>query len=113
MKRRNKGEGSISKLPNGHYKATITIGKGIDGKQKRRSITCSTKTELIDKLAELKVHYNLLSPKEALRVNSTITLASYAADWLEERQQVISYNSNKHYEKMVKVFSIFYIFNIL
>ena len=103
MKRRNKGEGSISKLPNGHYKATITIGKGIDGKQKRRSITCRTKTELIDKLAELKVHYNLLSPKEALRVNSTITLASYAADWLEERQQVISYNSNKHYEKMVKV----------
>ena len=49
MKRRNKGEeGSISKLPNGHYKATITICKGIDGKQKRRSITCSTKTELID-----------------------------------------------------------------
>lgn len=56
MKRRHKGEGSIIKLSNGSYKATITIGKGIDGKQKRRSVTCKTQTELMDKITELRVH---------------------------------------------------------
>lgn len=30
----NKGDGSITKTPNGKYKSTITIGVGIDGKKK-------------------------------------------------------------------------------
>ena len=55
QQRRNKGEGQIVQLPNGKYKATITIGKGVDGKQKRRS----SKQELFYKIAELKVTFKL------------------------------------------------------
>ena len=54
-KRRPKGEGSITKLPNGNLKMTITLGVGADGKQKRRSVTAKTKSELMHKAAELKV----------------------------------------------------------
>lgn len=47
MQRRPKGEGSIQKLSSGLLKMTISIGIGIDGKQK-------TKQELMDKVAELR-----------------------------------------------------------
>lgn len=54
-KRRPKGEGSITKLPNGNLKMTITLGVGADGKQKRRSVTAKTKSELMDKVTKLRV----------------------------------------------------------
>lgn len=53
-KRRSKGDGSITKLPNGNYKMTITIGVGADGKQKRKSVTAKTKTELMKRVNELR-----------------------------------------------------------
>lgn len=55
MNRRTKGDGSITKLPNGHYKMTITIGVGADGKQKRKSVIAKTKTELMKRVNELRV----------------------------------------------------------
>lgn len=54
-KRNVKGGGSITKLYNGHYKMTITIGVGADGKQKRKAVTAKTKTELMKKVHELRV----------------------------------------------------------
>ena len=61
--RRNKGEGSITKTPNGKYKATITIGVGIDGKQKRKSVTRDTKREVIEAVTLLKATYGLGNTK--------------------------------------------------
>lgn len=59
QKRRPKGEGSIIKLPNGNYKATITIGKGIDGRQKRKSITRRTRAEVLEAITNLRVEYGI------------------------------------------------------
>lgn len=53
--RRPKGEGSITKLPNGKLKMTLTLGVGADGKQKRKSVTAATKAELMKKVTELRV----------------------------------------------------------
>lgn len=53
--RRPKGEGSIITLPNGKLKMTITLGVGVDGKQKRKAVTAATKGELIKKAAEVRV----------------------------------------------------------
>ena len=39
QQRRNKGEGYVVQLPKGKYKATITIGTGVNGKQKRNYLT--------------------------------------------------------------------------
>lgn len=53
--RRPKGEGSITKLPNGNLKMTITLGIGADGKQKRKSVTAKTKAELLQRVTELRI----------------------------------------------------------
>lgn len=53
--RRPKGEGSITKLPNGNLKMTITLGIGADGKQKRKSVTAKTKAELLKRITEVRV----------------------------------------------------------
>ena len=53
--KRPKGEGSITKLPNGKLKMTLTLGVGADGKQKRKSVTAATKAELMKKVTELRV----------------------------------------------------------
>lgn len=42
--RRPKGEGSITKLPNGNLKMTITLCVGAGGKQKRKFVTAKTKS---------------------------------------------------------------------
>lgn len=42
--RRPKGEGSITKLPNGKLKMTLTLGVGADGKQKRQQSYGATKS---------------------------------------------------------------------
>lgn len=53
--RRPKGEGSITKLPNGKLKMTLTLGVEADGKQKRKSVTAANKAELMKKVTELRV----------------------------------------------------------
>ena len=61
-KRRPKGEGSITKLPNGNLKMTVTVGVGMDGKQKRKSVTAKTKAELMKRVAELRIAAGISSP---------------------------------------------------
>ena len=52
--RRNKGDGSITKTPNGKYKANITIGE-----RERKSVIKDTKREVIDTITELRHKYNI------------------------------------------------------
>lgn len=60
-KRRPKGEGSITRMPNGNLKMTLTLGVGADGKQKRRSVTAKTKTELMKRASEVRIQAGLPS----------------------------------------------------
>lgn len=53
--RRPKVEGSITVLPNGHYKMTISIGVDVTWKQRRKSVTAATKTKLMCKAAQLRL----------------------------------------------------------
>lgn len=64
LTRRQKGEGSLIQLSNGNYKMTITIGQGIDGKQKRRSVTASTKQEVFDRIAAIRLDKTPLQARE-------------------------------------------------
>jgi integrase len=75
--RRPKGDGSIQKLPNGKYKAQITIGYQ-NGKQVRKSITGS-KTEVVLALNQFKAD----KLKGTLTGPNAITFETYAKRWLE------------------------------
>lgn len=99
--RRQKGEGSITRLPNGNYKMTITTGRGIDGKQKRRSVTAASKKELLEKVSMLrldktpsqvrKMTFGELYAeyeREALRNKASNTKASYSVLWNRLRDEI-------------------------
>lgn len=106
QKRRNKGEGSIAVMANGKLRMTITIGRGIDGKQKRKVVTASTRQELLDKAAEVRLKYKVGNYKELL--NTNITFIEYAKQWLDKKSFSASFNTSKSYEYVIRHFKYIY-----
>lgn len=88
--RRNKGEGSITKLPSGKYKITITIGRDVTGKQRRKSVTASTRKELLDKAAELRLQHNLLSKEEQQALLQNKTYQEITEEWFTCKQSQLA-----------------------
>lgn len=100
QQRRNKGEGSIKELPNGKYKVTITLGVGIDGKQKRKSITCSTKREAVEKLNELKTQFK--NPEAFLTNDKPITFNEFINKWLVRKKVSVASGTYTSYETLAE-----------
>lgn len=96
--RRNKGEGSISRTPSGRYKATITIGVGIDGKQKRKTITRDTKREVIEAMAQLKATYGLSGTGKTPTTKKN--LKDICEDFLEFKSTQLSASTLRMYRMM-------------
>lgn len=96
--RRNKGEGSITKTPNGKYKATITIGVGIDGKQKRKSVTRDTKREVIEAVTLLKATYGLGNTKTI----KDKTLQEVCLEFIDTKSTQLSVASLKNYKSHIR-----------
>ncbi|MBS5519624.1 MAG: site-specific integrase [Acidaminococcus intestini] len=90
--RRPKGEGSITKLPNGNYKMTISVGTGIDGKQKRRSVTAKTKTELMKRVSELR-----LSIGQQKAIETPIYFKELVDIFLETKKEEVRSNTWRTY----------------
>lgn len=99
-KRRNKGEGSITQLSNGKYKMTITIGKGLDGKQKRKSITASTKKELFDKAAYIKAQYGVMTQAEVQAQLSTETYREFSKKMAALQEAGLTENTKNTYKNI-------------
>ena len=99
--RRPKGEGSIQVLPNGRYKMTITIGKGMDKKQKRKSVTADTREELLVKVSELRLTYNVMSDEEKQATLERKTYQEYSEEWYKTNQNLAD-NTVKNYQKLDK-----------
>lgn len=94
-KRRNKGEGSFQILKNGKYKMTITIGVGIDGKQKRKAVTANSRQELMEKVAEVRLKYKVGDYKKLIK---PMTFKEYALKLLEHKSLSISDSTKKNYK---------------
>ena len=96
-KRRPKGEGSIQQLANGKYKVVLTIGKGAEGKQARRSATCKTQGEALKKLNEFRRERDqgTLVPKQPT------TVAEFCEGWLEFKKRRIRASTYRLYESTV------------
>lgn len=97
--RRNKGEGSISRTPSGRYKATITIGVGIDGKQKRKTITRDTKREVIEAMAQLKASYGLEGASQPM---TNVTLEYICKDFIDFKSTQVIFSTLRFYKVMCK-----------
>lgn len=86
MPRRGKGEGSIFQRKDGRWAASVTVGYGPDGKQRKRWVYGHTRREVAEKLARLlpKAGYGLIQAPQRLRLGQ----------WLEQwaDQHIRSYN---------------------
>ena len=96
-RRRPKGEGSITHLSNGNYKITITIGKGLDGKQKRRSVTGRTKREVLDKAAELRLKYNLMTREEQIISQQTLSYQTFSERIKKTTEDTLAFNTIRNH----------------
>lgn len=76
MPRRGKGEGSIFQRKDGRWAASVTVGYGPDGKQRKRWVYGHTRREVAEKLARLlpKAGYGLIQAPQRLRLG----------EWLEQ-----------------------------
>jgi hypothetical protein len=92
--RRPKGEGSITVLPNGHYKMTISIGVDVTGKQRRKSVTAATKTELMRKAAQLH-----LSAGMAVKETPIPSFKEAVEGFLDEKEDLVSQGTLRSYRK--------------
>lgn len=95
--RRPKGEGSITTLPNGKLKMTISIGIDAEGKQRRKSVTASTKAELLKRVAELRLKTGLGESKSVPYLRDIID------DFIREKAETVSDNTYDSYKRGYKV----------
>lgn len=94
--RRPKGEGSVTILPNGHVKITVTIGVGVDGKQVRRSCTGKTRKEALEKIAKLRV----MKPNAH---NPIPLMKDFFKAYIEENTKIFTENTHHNYRTMWNV----------
>ncbi len=79
MAKKANGEGSVNRYKNG-WRATITLGRGVDGKLIRKQFYGKTKLEVLKKVDEFKVKNTLgLSTKD-----DKLTIQEWIKTWLEQ-----------------------------
>jgi phage integrase len=98
QQRRNKGEGSVTVMPNGKYKMTFTIGVGLDGKQKRKSVTGSSRQEVLDKAATLRHKFNIGEISTEMK---QISFGEYKQKWLDNKSISIAMNTHISYKSIL------------
>jgi len=92
--RRPRGDGSIQQLPNGKYKAQITIGYDESGKQRKKSFTGRTQGEVVKRLNEYKAE----QLKGKLVKSDAVTVEGYSKRWLEIKKEQVKQSTYETYE---------------
>lgn len=95
--RRNKGEGSITKLDNGKYKVVVTLPSV--GKQVRKSKTVATKSEAIKALKELQAKYQ--TKEDAYKELNKVSFEVYAERYMERKENTLKEQSYKTYSYLL------------
>lgn len=80
MAKRGQGEGTISKRPDGTWWARITVGRTLDGKQKRKAFYGKTRKEVQEKLTAALNEVNTGTYIEP----SKMTVEQWAEIWMKE-----------------------------
>lgn len=96
---------SIRKTKSGSYKATIYLGRDINGKQQFRYITCSTLKET--KAVSIEVEYDIANNSYIPYKNKKFVI--FMNEWLELKKSSISPSTFLSYRMYIdKHFSVFF-----
>lgn len=77
--RRDRGDGCVYRLQDGSWRGYVSLGRGPDGKPRRRWARARTKTALLVKLAEIRDAV----ARDELPATRRVTVARYLQEWLE------------------------------
>lgn len=102
MSKRNNGDGSIFKVSDNKWVATIQIGKTLDGKPKRKQFSAKTEKEVKRKLAEFKKNRSILDSVQ----NSQITVADYASRFLAFKKPALKPTSYQRLKSTIDTYII-------
>ena len=102
MKKRNNGDGSIFKVSDNKWVATIQIGKTLDGKPKRKQFSAKTEKEVKRKLAEFKKNRSIFNNVQ----NSQITVADYAKRFLAFKKSALKPTSYQRLNSTINTYII-------
>jgi integrase len=75
--RRGKGEGSITERPDGRWQVQVDLGRGIDGRRRRKFAYASTQGEAVDLLRK----FGGRAVEGQLLTTSTPTVKAFLGDW--------------------------------
>ena len=84
--RRGRGEGRVEKLPSGSYRVVVSLGKGLDGKRVRESITDPTKAGALAAARARLSEAGASGPA----ADRSLTAGAWAARWLAESRSHLS-----------------------
>src|SRR5262252_5075006 len=76
-RRRGKGEGSIRQRDDGRWEVRIDLGRGLDGRRRRKSVFADTEA---DAIAQLKKLHGRTAAGQVLN-STTPTVSAYLEDW--------------------------------
>lgn len=92
--RKPKGDGSIQQLPNGKYKVQVTIGRDVNGKQIRKSVTINSQKEAVsikNKLINEQQEGALVKPNKC-------KLSDYIERWLSMKETQLKKTTFESYD---------------
>lgn len=102
MAKRNNGDGSIFRVSNDKWVATIQVGKTLDGKPKRKQFSAKTEKEVKRKLAEFKKNRSIFENVQ----NSQITVADYAKRFLTFKKPALKPTSYQRLNSTIETYII-------
>jgi integrase len=98
-KRRGRGEGTITQLPDGRWQARLRLGKRKDGKRRRRVFYGKTKAEVLEKLRDAQA-----TRVRAVKAKAgTMTVGEWLDRWLGAKKGQVEAGTYGFYERRVRL----------
>lgn len=91
--KRANGDGSVFQLPNGKWRATISLGVTADGKRLRRSKTAKSRADAVQFLRDMQ------ATADKVVVRSSLTLMEFLDSWLLHVKETQSEGTHDSYTR--------------
>jgi integrase len=99
-KRRGHGEGSIRERADGRWEVRVDIGRGLDGKRRRKSVFAATQADAVQQLRKLGGR----AANGQLLTTSTPTVATYLDEWFKTNSDAWRPSTRRSYRGAIDLY---------
>ena len=99
-RRRGRGEGTITQRPDGRWQVRVDLGRGADGRRRRKTAYAPTQAEAIKLLKRL----NGREVAGELLTTSTPTVAKYLGDWYATNADTWRPSTQRGYKSAIDLY---------